>query len=39
VNVPPGTQQDLLLRLRVIVPEKLSSDERKLYEQLRQLSR
>jgi molecular chaperone DnaJ len=28
---------DLLLRLRVIVPEHLSSDERKLYAQLRQL--
>lgn len=30
---------DLLLRLRVVVPEQLSADERRLYEQLRQMSR
>lgn len=36
-----GNQQrgDLLLRLNVVVPERLSADERRLYEQLRDLRR
>jgi molecular chaperone DnaJ len=32
-----GQRGDLLLRLRVVVPEQLSSDERRLYEQLREM--
>ncbi|BAL23823.1 DnaJ C-terminal domain-containing protein [Azoarcus sp. KH32C] len=59
VTVPPGTQPDmvlrlrhkglpnfgnrgrgdLMLRMRVLVPERLSAAERKLYEQLRELGR
>ncbi|CAG4884437.1 chaperone Hsp40, co-chaperone with DnaK [Georgfuchsia toluolica] len=34
-----GRRGDLLLRLRVLVPEHLSTAQRKLYEQLRQLNR
>lgn len=33
-----GRRGDLLLRLRVLIPDHLSAAERKLYEQLRQLS-
>jgi molecular chaperone DnaJ len=34
-----GQRGDLLLHLRVLVPERLSAEERKLYEGLRRLSR
>ena len=34
-----GQHGDLLLRLRVLVPEQLSTTERQLYEQLRELQR
>ena len=34
-----GQRGDLLLRLRVAVPEKLTAAERRLYEQLRELGR
>lgn len=34
-----GRRGDLLLRLRVVVPEKLNAEERKLYQRLRELQR
>ena len=33
-----GRRGDLLLRIRVVVPEKLTAEERRLYERLRELA-
>lgn len=38
-NFGHGGRGDLLLRMRLVVPERLGADERRLYEQLRQISR